>query len=228
MSAFKFHVKRIIVISLLALPLLASPQTSASIRFEMREFPKLPPKNLLVETFLSKFPELNNAGLKDWFYWTNYSRQNPKGFWDSVVAPIIRVYPQLNTSFAASLKKTLYRTGVLPLLKPNRVLNQLATKNAIDIGAKGNLSHSSSNGISFQARVFSGGIAKCAAENLSLGFPNPVFSLVLLYLDEGVPDLGHRNNLLNPYYVEMGVGKITTKKGQELVVQDFACNQSER
>ena len=193
----------------------------------MREFPKLPPKNLPVETFLSRFPELNNAGLKDWSYWTNYSRQNPKGFWDSVVAPIVGVYTQLNTSYAASLKKTLYRTGVLPLLKPNRILNQLAAKHAVDIGAKGSLSHSSSNGNSFQARVFSGGIAKCAAENLNLGVANPVFSLVLLYLDEGVPDLGHRNNLLNPY-VEMGVGKTTTKKGQELVVQDFACNQSER
>jgi hypothetical protein len=221
-------VKPVFVLLIILIPFFSFSQISGSVRFEMREFPKLPQKNLLIEAFLSGFPELNTSGLRDWFYWTNYSRHNPRVFWDSVVAPIILIYPQLNTTYAVSLKKTMYRVGSLPLVKPNKILNQLAARHALDIGAKGILSHSSSNGNSFQGRVFAGGISKCAAENLSVGLANPVFSLVLLFIDEGVADLGHRNNLLNPYYVEMGVGRTTTKKGQELVVQDFACNQSDR
>jgi hypothetical protein len=194
----------------------------------VREFPALPPKNTEVLKFISSFPESKNlpAPVLEWYYWTNYSRLNPKAFWDSVVAPILNVYPQFNTSYAASLKRDLYRNQRLPMLKPNQTLIKLAQSHAADLSRGGNLSHSSTNGAPFQQRVFKGGITRCAAENLSLGIPNAVFSLVLLYLDEGIPDLGHRSNLLSPYYVEMGIGLSKTKNDYVLVVQDFACDQS--
>jgi uncharacterized protein YkwD len=167
-----------------------------------------------------------SSNAREWFYWTNYSRRNPKAFWDSVVAPILNTYPQFNTSYAASLKKDLYKAQKLPMIKPNLVLIKVAQAHAVDLSKKGDLSHSSSNGTPFQRRVFSGGIQKCAAENLSLGIDNPVFSLVLLYLDEGISDLGHRVNLLSPFYVEMGIGISKTKSNSIIVVQDFACDQT--
>jgi hypothetical protein len=212
------------------LPFASIGQKSNRINIQVREFPALPPRNADVSRFVSSFPEIKNLGptVAEWYYWTNYSRQSPKAFWDSVVAPILLIYPQFNTSYAASLKREFYKNHRLPMLKPNQILIRLAQSHANDLSRSGNLSHSSTNGTAFEQRVFKGGIAKCAAENLSLGILNPVFSLVLLYLDEGIPDLGHRNNLLSPYYVEMGIGLSKTKNNYSLVVQDFACEQSAR
>ncbi len=104
---------------------------------------------------------------------------------------------------------------------------KLSLAHAKDI-AKNGLppSHTSTKGIPFQQRVANAGIIKCAAENLSLGNPNPVLSLILLFLDEGVPDLGHRNTLLNPYYTEIGIGISKHNNSQVFVVQDFSCAQS--
>jgi hypothetical protein len=213
---------------LILISAVAQAQKSNRINIQVREFPALPPKNSEILKFISSFPESRglSATALEWFYWTNYSRQNPKAFWDSVVAPIIKIYPQFNTSYATSLKKDLYRNQKLPMLKPNQILGRLAQAHASDLARTGSLSHSSTNGVPFQQRVFKGGIARCAAENLSLGIPNTVFSLVLLYLDEGIPDLGHRSNLLSAYYVEMGIGLSKTKNDYTLIVQDFACDQS--
>jgi uncharacterized protein YkwD len=46
-----------------------------------------------------------------------------------------------------------------------------------------------------------------------------------LYVDEGVPDLGHRKTLLNPSFVEMGIGVGHYPENKVMVVQDFACDQ---
>jgi uncharacterized protein YkwD len=229
MRRYKFHVKHIFRF-LAFLPLACLAQKSNKVSIQVRGFPALPPYNAEVHQFVSSFTETKNLGstIGEWFYWTNYSRHSPKAFWDSVVAPILQVYPQFNTSYATSLKKELYKNKRLPMLKPNQTLIRLAQAHANDLSKAGNLSHTSTNGTAFEQRIFKGGIAKCAAENLSLGIPNSVFSLVLLYLDEGIPDLGHRNNLLSPYYVEMGIGLSKTRSNYALIVQDFACDQGGR
>jgi uncharacterized protein YkwD len=164
---------------------------------------------------------------KDWYYWTNYSRMRPRAFWDSIVAPILKVYPALNTRYATSLKNDLYRIESLPAITANSALLRVAQSHANDLAknSPGQLSHNSTNGGVFEKRLFSSGIQKCAAENLSLGPFNVVFALVLLYIDEGLPNVGHRKNLLSPYYVEMGIGIAKTKGNASVVVQDFACDQ---
>ncbi|WP_425289668.1 CAP domain-containing protein [Shewanella algae] len=40
-----------------------------------------------------------------------------------------------------------------------------------------------------------------------------------------VPGLGHRFNLFNPSYTQMGVGVSKRTNQQLVVVQDFACTQ---
>jgi hypothetical protein len=228
MNVCRFHVKRIFLLTAILASFAAHSQKSSRVNIEIKELPRLPPRNYSVVEFLKKFPEVKSMSYEtaEWFYWTNFSRQNPKAFWDSVVQPLLNTYPQFNTSYALSLRKALEKNNRLPMLKPNHVLGKVSQLHAVDLSKSGILSHSSSNGAAFEQRVFRSGIAKCAAENLSMGLPNPVFSLVLLYLDEGLPDLGHRNNLLNPYYEEMGIGISTSKQKYTIVVQDFACSQS--
>jgi uncharacterized protein YkwD len=49
--------------------------------------------------------------------------------------------------------------------------------------------------------------------------------LVLLYIDEGVPEMGHRKTLLDPSFVEMGIGVAPYPDNKVMVIQDLACDQ---
>jgi uncharacterized protein YkwD len=69
------------------------------------------------------------------------------------------------------------------------------------------------------------GIKYCAAENISLSSQSILLSTVLLYLDIGLPGLGHRKALLDPNLKEIGVGSALYPTGQYFLVQDFACAQ---
>jgi len=222
-----FHVKLLL---LFLLPIALFSQHSTTTIVEVKPLPPTSTNNAEINSFLGSYRELDNASpqVKEWYYWTNYSRLHPKAFWDSIIVPILKVYPNLNTRFAASLKIDLYQAQSLSPIKPNVKLLRTSQAHAIDLArnSPGRLSHNSTNGDAFEKRIFSAGIQKCAAENLSLGPFNTVFALMLLYIDEGLPDVGHRRNLLSPYYAELGVGVAKTRGNAVVVVQDFACDQS--
>ena len=224
----KFHVKLFLFL-LLSIPLVTVAQRSSKTTLQVKPLPALPPQDPALFKLVNSFTELKGvpAGIVDWFYWTNYSRQRPRAFWDSVIVPILNVYPQINTSYAQSLKKELYQSQGYPLIKPNSTLLKVAQGHAVDLARNtpGSISHSSTDGTPFERRVFKSGIQNCAAENLSLGPFNTVLSLIFLYIDEGLPGVGHRKNLMNPYYTEMGIGLAATKGNAMVVVQDFACDQ---
>jgi uncharacterized protein YkwD len=167
-----------------------------------------------------------NSTQREWFYWTNYSRSNPKRFWDSVVAPILSIYPTFRNSYTNSLKKDLYQTPTLPLVKPNSLLGKTAQNLATALaGKRAGPSHTLPSGATFEERMKLIGIKSCAGENISFGPANTVLMLVLLFIDEGVPDVGHRKTLLSANFAEMGVGIASYPDNRFMVVQDFACSQ---
>ena len=172
------------------------------------------------------YQKLNATG-KDFFYWINFSRQNPKRFWDTVVQPTLNAFPTLNSSYSESLKSDLYHQPTLPLLKLNNTLMQTASAHAADICSHhAQPGHLSTDGRTFTDRIKAAGIKVCGGENISLGDVDPLLSLVLLYIDYGIPTLGHRKALLNPDYLETGIGVgIYGSDGTLFIVQDFACNQ---
>ncbi|HLO37219.1 MAG TPA: CAP domain-containing protein, partial [Lacibacter sp.] len=89
---------------------------------------------------------------------------------------------------------------------------------------RGNIiSHNSSNGKSFAQRLQEAGKYACGAENVYVGSNKALESLITLLIDNGVPDKGHRMNLLDPRYGRMGVSLQNTGSGKGLLVQDFAC-----
>lgn len=222
-----FHVKHLLF-ALVFLPLMVSAQMGTT-SLEAKPLPPMPSLDKSVDDFMIS----NSVGFElsreqsDWFYWTNYSRANPRRFWDSVVAPIIRLHPQMNNSFSISLKKDLYASKPLPLLKPSRALNKAAASLATALAKKKSQpSHTAPNGETFADRMNKAGIQTCAGENISYGPWAPVMMLVLLYIDEGVPDTGHRKSLLDPSFTEMGIGIGEFPDGTMMVVQEFACPQS--
>lgn len=220
-----FHVKPFLIF-LLVFPFVSFSQHMGSTRLEIKELPVPPQKDIQIEEFVRRFSSSLNSTQEEWFYWTNYSRSNPRRFWDSVVAPILKVYPSLRNSYANSLKVDLYRVGPLPLLQLNENLSRIAQSLAGELAKKGaKPSHTSPSGSTFEDRMSSVNVKRCAGENISFGPPNALLMLVLLYIDEGVPDLGHRNSLLNPSFVEMGIGIGSYPDNKYMVVQNFACSQ---
>ena len=218
-----------ILVVLLILPLFSISQTIGNTTLPIKDFPSPPLRDNAVNVFMAQFPGYQSLAKekKDWFYWTNYSRINPKRFYDSVVEPILTAFPTLKNANSVSLKRDLYKISTLPLLHPNDNLNKVAQQFAGEMADKNaSPSHTSPTGSTFPSRMESIKIRQCAGENISWGKDNTVLMLVLLYIDQGVADLGHRQSLLNASFTEMGIGYGRYKDGKYIVIQDFACNQA--
>lgn len=222
-----FHVKLLFFL-ILFIPFFSSAQHFGTTTLEVKSFPVFPTNSIAVESYLSQFLEFKTSSReqKEWFYWTNYSRSNPRKFWDSIIVPIMEIYPSLKSSNANSLRKELYNSPPLPFFKPNSALINTAQQYSEDLSKNHSTpSHTSPTGVTFEDRMKAAEIKICAGENISFGPPNALLMLILLYIDEGVPELGHRKALLNPSYQEMGIGISAYPNNHSIVIQDFACKQ---
>ena len=173
------------------------------------------------------FEKLPNEA-KQLLYWTNYCRNNPQKFWDSAALPVLKTFPELKKTEAESMRSDITHAGQLPMFTLNSLLITTAQSHAADIATKNApLSHNSTNGTDFGARMKKAGITFCANENIALSSQSVLLSIMLLYLDIGVPNLGHRKTLLDPNLREIGVGSALYGKDQHFLVQDFACAQQQ-
>ena len=149
-------------------------------------------------------------------------------FYDSVIFPVSLLYPQLKGQNFESLQIELSKTEPLPLFILDSALNKMANGHATDLVIhKMSPSHSSSDGESFSERFKKYGLINCGGENISFGSTSsdPLFMLVLLYLDLNVSNLGHRKALLNSNYIRTGIASASYENGNTIIVQDFACKQ---
>ena len=220
--------KHLIALFIFFYPFTLSAQLN-SVQLEAKPVPKPVIKDTMVSNWNARqvgYNTMSQQG-KDFLYWTNYSRVNPKRFWDSVLVPVLKAFPNLQSSYSQSLKADLYNSPGLPVFKLNPTLIKTSQFHASDIGLKkAQPGHTSTDGKTFVDRVKGAGIIRCAGENISLGDVDPLMSLVLLYIDYGLPELGHRKTLLNATYVETGIGVSPYgDTGSTFIVEDFACTQ---
>jgi hypothetical protein len=159
------------------------------------------------------------------YYWTNLFRKDPKGFHESVVREFLRQFPEANSPAAKSLEKDISSIkGPLPYLAPDAGLLQMSRLHAKDLaGRNGVISHTSSDGKNFNQRIKEAGQYRCGAENVFSGSGNPLEALILLLIDHGVPDKGHRMNLMDPLYTLMGTTSASFNTSRSVWVQDFGC-----
>jgi hypothetical protein len=165
---------------------------------------------------------------RNFYYWVNYSRLNPKIFYDSIVTHFVKTLPQLKGNNFISLKVDMESANNLPMLSLNTILINMASYHAKDIvTSNASPSHNSTNGDSFGDRFKKFGLKNCGGENISYGSgeTNSLFMVVLLYLDINVNDLGHRKALLNPSFVYTGISIKKFDNGNSFLVEDFACTQ---
>jgi hypothetical protein len=221
--------RKILFLLLFLFPVLGFSQNYAMIELEERKVPEPLTRDTVVDKWNQAQPGYTKLSLeaKQLLYWTNYSRNNPEKFWNEVVTPVLKTFPSLNRSEAQTLKKDLMAKGSLPMFILNEKLLATAQGHASDIGGKhANPSHTSTNGTDFGSRLKKAGIKYCGNENISVSSQSVLLSVILLYLDIGLPDQGHRKTLLDPKLVEIGVGAAPYgKDGSFFLVQDFSCAQ---
>lgn len=173
---------------------------------------------------LEEYPIYQDANEqeKELLYWTNFARLFPKLFCENIVIPFIQSQPSTKGSNTASLIKELRKNKPLPFLVPDYRLTQAARFHSSDLANHPTfLSHDGSNGESYYDRMTRFNINGCSAENIAYGKKGVLQNLVLLYLDIGVPGLGHRKNLMNTSFSQIGVGIKEYWKTEEMVVMDF-------
>lgn len=204
-------------------------QSISSVFLEDKPFVPLVKTNEGLLNQLEQIPNYLGASdlEKDFIYWTNFARLYPRSFCDSVLIPFINEQPTTKGKEANQLIKEFYKVKKLPILLPDVILSHSSRNHAKDLSnRKGKISHSSSNGNSFYQRMKKAGVLSCAAENISLGQNDQLVALLLLYIDIGLPDAGHRKNLMDPNFTRMGVSVQKLKGGDQFItVQDFRCPQ---
>jgi hypothetical protein len=219
--------RRLFILILLAFPFISFSQM-ASIELVVRPIP-LP---VTLDTAVVRFNESQPAyqalseASKDFYYFVNLGRSNPQKFWDSIIRPILRTFPNLKGPESESLYADMMRSGPLEMFSLNQSLIRTAQLHASDIAAKhAPPSHTSTNGTDFSTRMRQIAIKACANENIAVSSQSTILSVLLLYLDIGLPEKGHRKALLDTKLKETGVGSAPYGKDQTFFVQDLACAQ---
>ncbi len=127
-----------------------------------------------------------------------------------------------SNSYITSLYYDLNKTKNLHVYVPYRKLFDAAQYHAKDMGGKGIIGHDSSNGTSFSKRLRGYAKGGAIAENCSYGNSDAVGIVIQLLIDQDVPSLGHRKNILSKTYKSIGVAIAPHKKWQYNCVQDFS------
>ncbi|MGL6268723.1 MAG: CAP domain-containing protein, partial [Chitinophagaceae bacterium] len=103
--------------------------------------------------------------------------------------------------------------------------NKEASSHARDLALKQKtISHSSSDGRTFQQRMNDAQVKNCAGENILEGEKDALKAIIMLLIDQGVPDKGHRKALLNPDFNLMACSISPRKNSETFIhVQLFSC-----
>lgn len=222
-----FHVKRI-TFAFIALLFFSISFGQGTVRFTDKPFHYTISRDSAIESFLGKQPGFSDLKKeeKELLYWINFVRQKPGEFQRNILSPFLQQFPELKNSYSRSLTKTLTNMQPVGLLSPTVKLNHIAFEHAKDLGSKGlSISHSSSSGTSFQKRMEKAGLLNCVSENIYEGKQNAIETVILLLIDNGVRNLGHRKNILDSTarYVGVSFYPIKNRPPYYFSVQNFTC-----
>jgi hypothetical protein len=152
----------------------------------------------------------------------NLVRMDPQLFNSTYVTKYYELNRKGKTEHAKSLVSDLNELQKGWLLYPNETLHKAAKFHVEDNGTKGLRGHASSDGTSFGDRVRGFGFGGYIAENIDYQRTEPLDILMSLLIDEGVESKGHRTNILNEKYVQIGVAIGFHKSWDSFTVLDYA------
>ncbi|MCF8379505.1 MAG: CAP domain-containing protein [Bacteroidales bacterium] len=150
---------------------------------------------------------------------TNLARYDGELFADSFLKEFLK--DQKSTSYTRSLIRDLSKTKNLPMLHSEEDLYEIALGHAKISGQRNTTGHQR-----FEKR-FEPVMGKynAVAENCAYGFESALDNVLQLLVDEGISDLGHRKNMLNPDYNSIGVSIQNHKTYRFNCVMDFGRKQ---
>lgn len=157
----------------------------------------------------------------------NIARKDGARFWEQIAAPYIKEYEIAPSRYTRSLEKDLKTIKDLPLLEPDQTLFETAREHAIASGKSGALGHKSPAG-TFEERLtplrreFN-----YLLENCDYGSFAAVDIVMNLMIDEGIPDVGHRKNILHDKINAVGVSIEPHKTYHHNCVQVFGLVRAE-
>lgn len=201
-----FHVKHILVLFLLNYPLVSFSQVN--FKLEDKDFiPSSPIDSALLQKVDQELSgKATTTQEKSFFYWSCFLRRYPEKFLKEIIIPFTAKFPEVNGEEAESLKQDLKDLRPLSIFSFNKLLRDASFEHASDLSKKsGPISHTGSDGRGFSTRMQHFGFKKCASENIYTGKNDGLLALIMLLLDIGLENPGHRKNILNPNHVQMGV-----------------------
>lgn len=170
-------------------------------------------------------------------FFMNLARSNGKKFFDTYIQVYLSRFNQIyqgngikpDNEYLKSLKKDLYKIKNLPPFIPLEGLTAAARYHAKDMGSYGAVGHESTNGMTASERGEKFAGTPYVGENCSYGFEDPLYIVGHLLLDDGVPSLGHRTNILDSEYryYAVGVAIEAHKEYQYNCVIDFAVKSDD-
>lgn len=150
-------------------------------------------------------------------YYINLVRSNPALFEKTILKKYLDS-TGMNNNYTKSLIKTLKETKPMDVLQPSKELFDVAKLHAIKFGKAGKIGH---DNFAERTKSLKPIFGSMVAENCDYGSERALDIVMSLLIDEGIPDFGHRKNILDPNYKFIGVSIQPHKKHGVNCVMDF-------
>ena len=152
-------------------------------------------------------------------FYSNLVRINPKLFCKTYLQEYIDLNElAISNSYISSLIGTLNTLKSRKVLQPDANLFEMAKDHATSMGVKGMVGHTGfeKRSAKYFKNKFNG-----TGENCSYGHEKSIDIFMSLLIDDGVPSLGHRNNLLTSGFTAVGISMQPRKIYGSNCVMDF-------
>lgn len=161
---------------------------------------------------------------KEIFLWTNLARMAPKEFALMVDDYISNSdFYEKNNPYVLSLKKDLLKaTSIQVPFKTHPTLKKVALSHAEYGKRTGQYGHQN---VQKRYMIVNKEMNHLTyAENCGYHDENALDAFMSLLIDEGIRDVGHRKNILNPHLTHMGVAILPLKNINDLIlIQSFSA-----
>jgi hypothetical protein len=132
----------------------------------------------------------------------NLARHNGPLFAQTFLRSYVEENQLENSSYLRSLYRDLEDQSSIPALVPEEDLTSIAQGHATRSGETGHVGHKDMQKRFAPVR---GNPYYAWGENCSYGFEEAISIVIKLLIDEGIEDVGHRKNILNPEFNSVGV-----------------------
>lgn len=180
------------------------------------------PDDLYAKANTAKDANYLSQDEKDVILYMNLARLNGNWFINNIILANNDFTKQFSKKYKNSLIADLKQTKGLKPLYPSNKLTKAARYHAKDMGKSGKTGHRSSNGTPTFKRIKKYAQGGYMGENCQYGWSDPIQIVLDLLIDDGIPSVGHRKNILSPNFKYVGVAIEPHKKYRVNCVQDFS------